>query len=148
MALLKWLPYKDLLFLQERMGRIFDEALSRYVGADELSLGTWTPPADLYETEEHVILKVELAGIEIEDVDVEVKDNILTIKGEREPKKTSEGEHYHRMESSYGHFQRSFKVTTAINKDEIKAKLTDGVLTITIPKVKKQKSKHIKVEVK
>jgi HSP20 family protein len=147
-ALVKWIPYKDLLFLQDRMSRIFDDALSRYVGEGIDGQCTWSPPADILETEDKVVLKVEVAGIDIKDINLEINDNVLTLRGERCLKRDVEDEDYHVMECSYGTFQRVFTLSSKIDKKKTKASLKDGVLEILVPKVKKKKPKLLKVEVK
>ncbi len=147
MALLRWIPYKDLLFLQERMSRIFDEALARYGGDQEGARSSWMPPADMYETDNSIVLKVELAGVDKEDVDIEVEDGTLILKGERKSRNLDD-EHYHRMELSYGSFYRVFSLPSATDKDAIKANFSSGVLEVTIPKAPGPVSKHIEVEIK
>ncbi len=147
MALVKWIPFKDLIFLQDKLSRIFDEALARYGGLDDLSKCAWVPPADIYETKDAIVLKVEVPGIEIDDVTLEIKENVLTLKGERKLKKNKDNDHYHRMECSYGIFQRACTLPTAVDKDKVKANLKDGILEIVVPKIKPKKSKKIKVKV-
>jgi HSP20 family protein len=144
LAKIKWIPFKDLLFLQERMGHIFDEAISRYGGLGE----SWSPPADIYEAENAIVLKVELPGVAIKDVNIELKENVLTLSGERRLTKNLKEEHFHRMEFFYGNFQRVFNLPKIVEKKGIKASLSDGVLEIKVPKTRKFKSKHIKIEVK
>ncbi|MCK5237607.1 MAG: Hsp20/alpha crystallin family protein [Deltaproteobacteria bacterium] len=129
------------------MGRIFDEAMGHHFGSED-SRGAWLPVTDIYETKKHIILKVELAGIDIEDVDLEVDENKLTITGERRPHKGDVEEHYHAMECSYGGFQRIFELPGIIDKDKIKANFKDGVLEVKAHRKEKSKPKHIKVEVK
>ncbi len=148
MAFVKSIPFKDLIFLQERMGRAFDEALDRYRGWDESSEGVWSPPADIYETEDMLVIKVEIPGVRDDEVKVEVNKNILTLKGERKLEKNLSEEHCHRMECSYGVFQRSFNLTGAIDENKIKASFSDGVLEIRAPKAKESRQKQIKVEIK
>ncbi len=149
MALVRWDPLKDLISLQERMNRLFDEALTRTTKGDEeaLSRGIWSPAVDIYETEDDIVLKAELPGINKDDVTVEVKDNILILKGERRFEKDIKEENYHRMERAYGAFQRSFTLPNIVEKDKVKARYKDGVLEITLPKASESKPKQIKVEV-
>lgn len=149
MALVRWDPLKDLISLQERMNRLFDEALTRTTKGDEetLSRGIWSPAVDIYETEDDIVLKAELPGISKDDVTVEVKDNILVLKGERKFEKDVKEENYHRMERAYGAFQRSFTLPNIVEKDKVKARYKDGVLEITLPKASESKPKQIKVEV-
>ncbi len=138
-------PFKDLLFLQERMSRIFDEALLKYKGCPPG--GVWHPPVDIYESEERIIIKAELPGIEIEDVDIEADENTLVMKGERRFEKNLNEENYHRMERFYGAFHRVFTLPYAVDSGGIKASLKDGVLKITVPKHRAEATSSVKVKV-
>ena len=144
MALKKRDPFKDLLFLQERMSRIFDETLLKYRAAEG---SHWYPPVDIYETQESVILKAELPGVSLEGVSVEVSENTLTLRGERKREKSLGEENYHRMERFYGSFHRSFSLPYAVDRNGIKASFKDGVLKITVPKAAEAASGGIKVRV-
>ena len=144
MALKKRDPFKDLLFLQERMSRIFDETLLKYRAAEG---SHWYPPVDIYETQESVILKAELPGVSLEGVSVEVSENTLTLRGERKREKSLGEENYHRMERFYGSFHRSFSLPYAVDRNGIKASFRDGVLKITVPKAAEAASGGIKVRV-
>ena len=147
MALLKWDPFKDLLTIQERMNRLFDETLSKVRLSDQdIRGGGWSPPVDIYETEEYIILKAELPGMDKKDIEVEAKDNILTLKGERRFEKNVQEENYRRMERSYGNFQRIFTLPYKVNEEGIKARYRNGILEIVLMKVQEQKPKYIKVE--
>jgi len=140
-------PFKDLLFLQDRMSRIFDEALTRYKGCPENATGMWHPPVDIYETEEKIVLKAELPGLEIGDVEIEVEDSTIVIKGERRFEKNLNEENYHRMERFYGSFHRVFTLPYAVDSSGIRANLKDGVLKITVPKHQDEKKRGVKVKV-
>jgi len=144
LALKKRDPFKDLLFLQERMSRIFDETLLKYRAAEG---SHWYPPVDIYETQENVILKAELPGVSLEGVSVEVSENTLTLRGERKREKSLGEENYHRMERFYGSFHRSFSLPYAVDRNGIKASFKDGVLKITVPKAAEAASGGIKVRV-
>ncbi|MBI5893902.1 MAG: Hsp20/alpha crystallin family protein [Deltaproteobacteria bacterium] len=149
MALVKWDPFKDLLSIQDRMNRLFDETLTRTGRGEgeELARGVWSPAVDIYETDESIILKAEIPGIDKKEVSIEVKNNMLILKGERKFEKEIKEENYHRMERAYGAFQRTFTLPNIIEKENVKAKYKDGILEITLPKVKGAKPKHVKVEV-
>jgi HSP20 family protein len=110
--------------------------------------GGWSPPVDIYETEEHIILKAELPGIDKKNIEVEINDNMIVLKGERRFEKSVHEENYHRMERSYGNFHRVFTLPYVVDKRDTKAKYNNGVLEITLHKTKEQKPKHIKVEAK
>jgi HSP20 family protein len=134
MALTRWDPFKDLLFLQDRMSRLFDEALVKFKGSTEGAGVSWYPPVDIYETEGHIVLKAEVPGVTIESIDIEVNENVLTLKGERRFTKSLKEENYHRMERFYGAFERVFSLPMCVDKNNIKANLKDGVLKILAPK--------------
>ncbi|MBI5286337.1 MAG: Hsp20/alpha crystallin family protein [Deltaproteobacteria bacterium] len=148
MALFKWDPFRDLLSIQERMNRLFDETLARTrAGGEELVKGVWSPAVDIYETDEAIVLKAELPGINKEDVIIEVKDNTLLLKGERRFEKDVKEENYHRMERSYGVFQRVFALPGTVDKEKVNARYKDGVLEIALPKIQEAKPKQIKIKV-
>lgn len=147
MALMRWDPFKELLTLQERMNRLFDEVLPKAREEEGLARGVWSPAVDIYETEDSIVLKAELPGINKDDVSVEIKDNVLVLKGEKRFEKDVKEENYHRMERAYGAFQRSFTLPNIVDKDKIKAKYKDGILEVVLPKAEEAKPKQIKVEV-
>ncbi|MBE9532100.1 MAG: Hsp20/alpha crystallin family protein, partial [Proteobacteria bacterium] len=93
-----------------------------------------------------IILSAELPGVNIEDVDVEVNKNVLTLRGERKFQKNLSEEQYLRMERFYGTFQRVFTLPVVVDKDEVKANFKDGVLRVTLPKIESPGSTHIKIE--
>lgn len=145
MALTKRDPFKDLLFLQERMSRIFDEALLKYKGCS--GTGAWFPPVDIYESEDSIVIKAELPGVGMDNVSIEVTGNILTLKGERKPAKNLTEENYHRMERFYGVFQRDFSLPHLIDKGGLTANLSEGVLKIIVPKSPESASGAINIQV-
>lgn len=149
MSIKKWDPFRDLLSLQERMNKLFEESLLQ-TGKErqDISIAGWSPAMDVMESDEEIVLKAELPGIELKDVEVLIKDNILTLRGERKFEKEEEKENYHRIERSYGAFQRSFTLPSTVEQDKVKAKMKDGVLEVRLPKAKGEKSKKIEIEVK
>ena len=148
MPIVKWDPFRNVAALQDRINRIFDESFSRTADVnDDISMSAWKPSVDIYETDEAIILKAELPGIKKEDVSVEVKDNILTLRGERvEDKEIKEGS-YFRKERCFGTFSRAFNLQHRVQPDKIKAKFKDGILEIEIPKPEEEKPKQITVNV-
>lgn len=140
-------PFRDLLLLQERMSRIFDEALLKYRAGGGLTGGSWYPPVDIYETEENIILKAELPGVDPGSVSVEVHDNTLSLKGERKLQKGVADENYYRMERFYGAFNRAFSLPYQVDSNSIKASFADGILKISIPKRREAAASGIKVRV-
>lgn len=140
-------PFKDLVFLQERMTRIFDEALLQYRGSTGLASGAWFPPVDIYETGDTIVLKAEIPGVDRKDVSLEVRENIITLKGERRFAKNLGEENYHRMERFYGTFSRVFSLPNVVDKGGVTANFKDGVLEITVPKVAEESSSSVKITV-
>jgi HSP20 family protein len=131
------------------MNQIFEDALSRSRGRDEgLRTGMWTPAVDIYENNDSVVVKAELPGVEKDQISVEVKDGILTMRGERKFEKEVKEESYHRIERSYGSFQRSFSLPVSVNQEKVTARFQDGVLEVKLPKKEQAKPKQIQVDVK
>jgi HSP20 family protein len=151
MAIVRWEPFRDLVSLQERMNRLFDESfrgLGRFGAEDDWSLGgTWAPAVDIYEHEGNIVLKAELPGVDGKDVDVRVENNVLTLRGERKLDQEVKRENYHRIERSYGSFTRSFTLPTVVDTSNIKAEYKDGVLRVTLPKREEAKPRQIQINV-
>lgn len=149
MALTRWDPFRDLVNLQERMNRLFEDSMARSKTTDEeMAMGAWTPSVDIFETPENVVLKADLPGIEQKDIDVRITNNTLTLRGERKFLKETTEEDYHRIERSYGTFSRSFQLPGTIDQEGIAATHTDGVLEVVLPKKEESRPTMIKVDVK
>ncbi len=148
MTLVKWDPFRNVAALQDRINRIFDESFSRNADVDDdISMSAWKPLVDIYETDEAIILKAELPGIKKEDVSVEIKDNVLTLKGERVEDKEVKNESYFRKERCFGTFSRAFNLQHRVQPDKIKARFKDGILKVEIPKPEEEKPKQITVNI-
>lgn len=107
----------------------------------------WQPAIDISEDKENYYVKADLPGVEKDGIKVEVVDNVLSIKGERNDQQESKDKNFHRIERSYGTFERRFTLGD-VKEENIKAQYKDGVLSITIPKAEPVKAKHIAVDVK
>ncbi len=148
MAIIRWDPFREVSALQERMNRLFsDLRTSSPLREEEISQGSWVPPVDIYETEDSLVFKAELPGVTKDDITVEVKDNTMTLKGEKRFEKDVKEESYHRVERAYGGFQRAFTLPGMVEQDKVKAKFKDGILEIVLPKAEKAKPKQVRVEV-
>ncbi|HVB28475.1 MAG TPA: Hsp20/alpha crystallin family protein [Terriglobia bacterium] len=147
MAIVRWEPFRDVVTTQDRFNRIFSETLARAFGNEEPSSRAWMPPVDIYETDDNLVLKAELPGINPNDVEVRVEDNTLYLKGERKVEKEAKEENLHRVERSYGAFSRTFALPGSIDADKVEAKYKDGVLTLTMPKREEAKPKTIKISI-
>jgi HSP20 family protein len=148
MTLTKWDPFKDLVTLQDRMNRLFDESVRNVRPGDEaLSSAIWSPAVDIYETEDEVVVKAELPEVNQKDIDVQIENSTLTLRGERKFNKETKKENFHRIERAYGSFSRSFTLPSTIDQEKIRADYRDGILKISMPKREETKPKQIKVAV-
>jgi len=150
MAIVRWEPFRNLVSVQDRMNRIFDEAFRGIPsgGEEEWALGgAWAPAVDIYEHEGNLVLQAELPGVEAKHVDVQVENNVLTLRGERKFDSEVKREQYHRVERAYGTFSRSFTLPSVVDTGKIKAQFKDGVLRVTLPQREEAKPKQIQIAV-
>jgi HSP20 family protein len=150
MAIVRWEPLRDLVSLQERMNRLFDESfrgVNRGTGEEDWLGGSWAPAVDIYEQDGNIVLKAELPGVDPKDVDVRVENNILTLRGERKLDHEVKKENYHRVERAYGSFTRSFTLPNVVDTEKIKAEYKDGLLRMTLPKKEEARPKQISINV-
>jgi HSP20 family protein len=145
MAIIRWDPFRDLVTLREKMNRLFEEAYSSRGDEKDMITSTWTPSVDIYEKEHELVLSAELPGIEDSDINIEIENNTLTLKGERKFTKEVNEENYHRIERAYGSFARSFSLPHYIEQENIAAEHENGILKITMPKKAESKPKKISV---
>jgi HSP20 family protein len=147
MALVRRNPWRNLSFLQDQINRMFWEAFPEPRGEeDEVCLGTWYPSVDIHETDEAIVIQAELPGLEKEDIVIEIKENILTLKGERTEDRETKEENYYRQERRSGKFHRSFTLPAVIDPGNAVAKYKAGVLEVKIPKTEEQKPKEIEIK--
>ncbi len=148
MALIRWEPFRDVAVLQNRINRMFEESFGRNRDMeDDADQCAWQPPVDIYESVNGIVLAAELPGVKKENVFVEVKDNVLTLKGERVADPAIKEEDYFRKERCFGTFQRSFTLQQNVQPDLIKATFKDGVLEIEIPRPEEEKPRQISVDI-
>ncbi len=138
MTLLRKTPWNELESVQRQLNNIFDDS-----GA---AAGNWLPAVDIRETKDALVVETELPGIEKKDVKVDVKDNVLTISGERQYAKDVSEEHAHRIERSYGSFTRSFSLPPNVDTVNVDATMKNGILEIRIPKAESAKPKSITIK--
>lgn len=147
MTLVKWEPFRDLMAMQDRMTRLIDETLSRIM-KEEVSQGVWSPPVDILERGNEVVLKIDLPGLSQNEIEVRVEENNLIVQGERRFIKEALDENYIQMERPYGTFRRVFNIPRAIDQENIKASSKDGVLRVILPKRQGVQLKQVLVESK
>ncbi len=147
MTLEKWEPFRDLMAMQHRMTRLIDETLSR-MWKDEAPRGVWSPPVDILEKGNEVVLKVDLPEVTQDEIDIRVEGNTLTIQGERRFIKSASEENYIQIERPYGTFRRTFNLPRMIDQEGIKASYKDGVLRIVLPLKQEIQPKQVMLEPK
>jgi HSP20 family protein len=128
--------------------KMFDEFLGVNRRKMDLQNFDWTPRVNVEEHEDRFEITADLPGMEKENINIEVQDNVLTIKGERKYEKEEKEAEYHICERSYGTFQRAFTLPENVKTDDIDAEYKDGVLKLALPKIEPAKPKEIKVKVK
>ncbi|MGD8427892.1 MAG: Hsp20/alpha crystallin family protein [Balneolaceae bacterium] len=134
--------------LRREMDRLFNELIpfSWRLEETEPTLNRWLPTMDMVETDEDYTIKVDLPGMNKNDININVHDNVLSIEGERKKEAQKESEGYLRSERSFGTFKRSFTIPVAIEADKIKASFKEGVLAVHVPKAEKSKRKSVKID--
>lgn len=146
MDLIRWNPLREMASLRERMNRLFDDSLFRSDGrSDEAEMGGWLPAVDMFEKDDHLVIKAELPGVDKKDVSLDFKDGILTLSGVRKNENEAKDENFYRREMTYGKFVRSFSLPADSDAEKIKAEFQNGLLTIEVPKPEQHKPKQIKV---
>jgi HSP20 family protein len=148
MTLTRWDPFNDLLRIQERMNRMFEDTVHARPEGEAGDRGAWTPPVDIYETADRVVLLADLPGVNPGELEVRVESSALILRGERRLEKEVEEESFHRMERGYGPFQRTFNLPATINQEGIRAEHRNGVLRVSLPKAESARPKRIPVEMK
>src|SRR6266581_7896589 len=123
--------------------RTFEDAIARMLN-EPRGARPWSPSVDIYETENDLVLKADLPDVKLEDIEVRVENETLTLKGERKFEE-SDGS-YHRIERHYGTFVRSFTVPATVDAEKVKAEFKNGVLTVTLPKKEAAKPRQVKIE--
>jgi HSP20 family protein len=156
MSIVRWNPTNDLLptfpsdmlNIQREINRMFDSLFEGGMqDSTDLPTSSWSPSLDIAENDNAYVVKVELPGVNKDDVRITMQENVLTIRGEKKQEKESKGSNFHRTERSYGAFQRSFSLLSSVKSEKIEAAYNDGILTVTLPKAESAKPKQIEVKV-
>ena len=146
MSLVRWDPFVDVDTLFNRLMPSSFARWPRLSGDGDKKL-EWAPSADISETDQEYVIRASLPAVKKEDVQVTVDAGMITIKGERKQQKEDKSEKYHRVESFYGTFERSFSLPENVNSDAIRCESKDGVLTVHIPKIEPQKAQPKQISV-
>ncbi len=147
-SLVRWEPFSDLISLRDAMDRLFEESFVRPTSRVLAPWGGSELAIDMYEADNHIVVKASTPGVKPEDIDISVSGNTLTIKGETKQEQEVKEENYIRRERRYGSFMRSIPLPTDVNADKAEAEFENGVLTIKIPRAEEAKAKTIKISKK
>jgi len=144
----QWNPLQDLMVLQDRMNRLFEDATQRRNqsdggAGDEFERADWTPASDIYETDSGYLIAMDLPGINREALEIDINDNRLVVKGTRAISESRQ----HRTERPKGKFLRTYSVPASVDQGKIAAEYKDGVLQISLPKQTEQKPKKIDIKI-
>jgi len=139
-------PFRDFERMRREMDHLWDSFFERRPrrGEEEME---WLPALDLAETNNEIVVKAEVPGMDPKDIDISLSDGILTIKGEKKQEKEEKEEGYHLVERSYGYFSRTIELPREVQSDKINASYKNGVLKIVLPKSEKAKKKEVKIKV-
>ena len=147
----RWDPLGDLIGLQDRMNRLFEETSARRSRAQEdagneqeIERADWTPPADVYENEGEFVIALDLPGIERSALEIDLDNDQLAIRGVR----ADAEENLHRAECPHGRFLRRFGVPSTVDQKAIAADYRDGVLRVRLPKRREQKSRRVEIKIR
>jgi len=152
-TLAKWDPFKELDYLQNRIGHLFDyKDLDGAADNTESSVthAEWAPVVDITEDKHAYLIEAELPRVKKEDVKLRVADGQLSISGERVFQRETDDENkkYHRVERNYGRFVRKFRLPKNVEIDQVSAEFSDGVLTVRIPKSEQSQPKEIDIQIR
>jgi HSP20 family protein len=155
MSIVRWNPERelhsfpgDVLGFPRGINRMFADFLHGGLWDEESIQGGWNPAVDIAEKDDEYVVKVELPGVNKEDVKISTRDNILTIRGEKKEEKETKESSFHHVERAYGSFQRSFTLSTGVKSDKIEATFKDGILAINLPKAEEARPKMIEVKIR
>jgi HSP20 family protein len=141
MSLIRWEPAREFTTLQSEMNRLFNT----FFEAGDREPRRWAPPMDLLEADDHLVLRADLPGMSEDDIRIEVRDNVLTLTGERKTEQKRENNGYYRIERAFGSFARSLTLPDGVDPDKIEATFDKGVLELRIPKPEERKPRRISI---
>ena|SRR5437588_1229091 len=146
MALIRWEPARELETIQTEMNRLFNTFFEAPQSANGQSMmRRWIPAMDLVETDDDFVLRADLPGLNEQDVNIELEDNVLTVSGERKAEHKERGEGYYRVERASGAFSRSLTLPDGVEPGRVQASFDRGVLEVRIPKPEQRKPRKVTI---
>jgi HSP20 family protein len=144
--LIPWSERRDLVSFRREVDRLFDRFFEGWPFGRSATDEGWLPAMDVSETSKELVAKVEAPGMDPKDIEISIKGDTLTVRGERKQEKEEKDENFHRIERRYGSFSRTVRLPSEIDPDKVKAVYKNGVLKISMPKVKAETVKKIEVK--
>jgi HSP20 family protein len=146
MAIVRWDSAREVDSLQGEMNRLFDGFFgTRQGNGSGRSLRRWIPSMDLVEADDELVLRADLPGVSDDDIEIEIRDNVLTISGERRSEHEEKNESFYRAERAFGSFSRSLTLPDGVDPDAVTAKSDDGVLEVRVPKPAERKPHRVAI---
>src|ERR687885_1626403 len=145
MSITRYDPSRDLKTLKEEVNRLFSTNFSRSYADEGIARGAWTPNVDIYENKDEIILEAELPGMNREDFELTIENNVLTLRGERRFEKKDESDNFHRVERAYGTFTRSFTLPQTVSAENATAEYKNGVLRVVLQKREQVNARRIEI---
>ena len=145
MPVVRYNPFSDTEDFPSGL-RLFQDSVNRLL-SEQSGARPWVPPVDIFETDNALVLKADVPDVEMKNVDIQIENGTLTLKGERKFEKDEKNKGFHRIERSYGSFARYFTLPETVDTENVRAEYSSGVLTVTLPKKEIAKPKSIKVQV-
>src|SRR5947199_1334474 len=145
MSITRYEPFLELRLLQDEVNRLFSNNVSRSFDDEGLMRGAWMPSVDIYENKDQIVLEAELPGMNREDFELTIENNVLTLRGERRFEKKDEADNYHRVERAYGAFSRSFTLPQTVSSEGATAEYKNGVLRVVLHKREEVKARRLEV---
>lgn len=145
----RWEPAREMMTLREAMDHLFNDAFTRPFSMVREGGSNWSSPAiDMYQTENEVVVKAAVPGFKADEVQINVTEDVLTIKGELKQEEEKKEKSWQIREHRWGAFERSITLPTAVTSDRARADFENGILTITLPKSERVKPKTITINAK
>lgn len=147
MSLTRWDPFHELEDMSARLNRLMGQPGARVADSGQMTVADWTPAIDVTETDAEYLIKADLPAVKKEDVAVEIRDGVISVRGERQQEKEEKGKRLHRVERSYGVFERRMGVPADVDPTKVAAEFKDGVLQVHLPKSPTSRPQTVAVKI-
>lgn len=144
----EWSPMRELVTVQKRMNQLFESALTRTEFPTEHGVDSWSPVADVVETDDTWVVCLELPGSELSGIELHLDGDELLVEGDRSMEHEGDGERFHRVERSYGKFSRRLPLPASVDRDAVEATYRDGVLTVVLRRQGQRSGRPVRLPIR